>query len=47
MYWPANGEETFMKNGSKLLLRYRVLIHAGDHLEAKIAREFEKYRLQK
>jgi len=47
MYWPANGEETFMKEGTKLLLRYRVLVHAGDHIEAEIAREFEKYRLQK
>jgi len=47
MYWPVNGEETFMKDGTKLLLRYRVLIHAGDHLEAKIAQEFEKYRLKK
>ena len=47
MYWPANGEETFMKEGTKLRLRYRVVVHAGDHLEAKIAQEFEKYRLLK
>ena len=47
MYWPENGEETFMKEGTKLRLRYRVVVHAGDHLEAKIAQEFEKYRLLK
>jgi len=47
MYWPTNGEETFMKEGTKLLLRYRVVVHAGDHLAAKIAQEFEKYRLLK
>ena len=47
MYWPANGEETFMKEGTKLRLRYRVVVHVGDHLEAKIAQEFEKYRLLK
>ena len=47
MYWPANGEETFMKEGTKLRLRYRVVVHSGDHLEAKIAQEFEKYMLMK
>jgi len=47
MYWPTNGEETFMKEGTKLLLKYRVVVHAGDHLEARIAQEFEKYRLLK
>lgn len=47
MYWPSKGEETFLKKGTILLLRYRVLVHAGNHLDAKIAEEFEKYRLQK
>jgi hypothetical protein len=47
MYWPENGEETFMKEGTKLRLRYRVVVHAGDHMEAKIAQEFEKYMLLK
>jgi len=47
MYWPENGEETFMKEGTKLRLRYRVVVHAGDHMEAKIAQEFEKYMLVK
>jgi hypothetical protein len=47
MYWPANGEETFLKQGTKLLLRYRVLVHAGNYLDAKIAEEFEKYKMTK
>ena len=44
MYWPKNDTDTRMKNGEKLVLRYRVLIHAGSHLDAGIAREFEKYK---
>ena len=44
MYWPENGEETFLKKGTKLRLRYRVLVHAGNHLDAKIAEAFEKYK---
>lgn len=44
IYWPADGEETFMKEGTKLVLRYRVLVHSGNHLDAKIAEEFEKYK---
>ena len=46
MYWPQNGEETFMKKGDVLNLRYRVLVHAGDHLQAKIAEAFENYKTQ-
>ncbi|MBW6501459.1 MAG: PmoA family protein, partial [Bacteroidales bacterium] len=34
MYWPENGEETFLKKGTRLPLRYRVLVHAGTHTEA-------------
>jgi len=44
MYWPQNGEETFMQKGSILLLRYRVLVHSGTSEEADIAGQFEKYR---
>jgi len=44
MYWPENGEETFLKQGTKLILRYRVLVHSGDHTDAKIAEAFEKYK---
>jgi len=44
MYWPENGTETVMKKGTILNLRYRVLAHAGDHIKAKIAEEFERYK---
>jgi hypothetical protein len=47
MYWPENSEETFLKQGTKLLLRYRVLVHAGNHIDAKIAEAFEKYKSEK
>ncbi|MFZ0283318.1 MAG: PmoA family protein [Bacteroidales bacterium] len=44
MYWPQNDKETFMRKGTQLLLKYRVLVHAGTHLDAKIAEQFEKYK---
>jgi len=44
MYWPANGQNTVLQKGQKVHLRYRVLVHAGDHREAGIAEQFEKYR---
>jgi hypothetical protein len=44
MYWPENGKETFMKKGTTLKLRYRVLVHSGTNLEADIAGEFGKYK---
>ncbi len=44
MYWPANGMETFMKKGEKLLLRYRVLVHGGTTAEAKVAELFSQYK---
>jgi hypothetical protein len=47
MYWPKNDSDTFMKKGSALTLRYRVLVHAGDHNQAKIAEAFEKYKNEK
>lgn len=47
MYWPENGEATSMEKGTKLLLKYRVLVHSGNHLEAKIAEEFEKYKSER
>jgi len=46
MYWPENGTSIFMKKGTVLNLRYRVLVHSGDHNEAKIADEFERYKRQ-
>jgi hypothetical protein len=47
MYWPEDGIETFMKKGTTLTLRYRVLVHAGDHNQAGIAAAFEKYKTEK
>jgi hypothetical protein len=47
MYWPENGTETVLKKGTVLKLRYRVLVHAGDHNQAKIAEAFEKYKNEK
>ena len=43
MYWPENGEETFLKDGSKLVLKYRVIVQYGDHNHADIAGEYKKY----
>jgi hypothetical protein len=47
MYWPENEKETFMKKGTVLNLRYRVIVHSGDHLQANIAGAFEKYKNEK
>jgi hypothetical protein len=47
MYWPENDKETFLKQGTVLNLRYRVLVHSGDHLQANIAEAFEKYKNEK
>lgn len=44
MYWPENDENILLKKGKKLNLRYRVIVHTGDYIEAKIADEFEKYK---
>ncbi len=44
MYWPKNDKFTLLKKGKKIKLRYRVLVHSGDHKEAGIAKEFEKYK---
>jgi hypothetical protein len=43
MYWPENGENTLLQKGEVIELRYRVLIHSGDHMEAGIAEQYEKY----
>jgi len=47
MYWPENGTNTVLKKGSVLTLRYRVLVHSGDHNQAKIAEAFERYKNEK
>ena len=44
MNWPENGTDTSFKRGQVLQLRYRVLIHAGDQVEAGIAAQYEKYK---
>lgn len=46
MYWPENGEKTVLKKGDKIYLRYRVIVHTGDHKEADIAGEFEKFKME-
>ena len=47
MNWPENDKDVFMKKGTVLDLRYRVLVHSGDHTQAKIAEAFEKYKNEK
>ena len=44
MYWPENDKNIVIKKGEQIKLRYRVIVHTGDHKEAKIAEEFEKYK---
>jgi hypothetical protein len=44
MYWPENEKNITLKKGEQIELRYRVIIHSGNHKEAKIAEEFEKYK---
>jgi hypothetical protein len=43
MYWPANDKNTSLKKGEQIKLRYRVIVHSGNHTEAGIAEEFVKY----
>jgi len=43
-YWPENGANFNFRKGEKTTLRYRVLIHTGDHKAADIAGQFEKYK---
>ncbi len=44
MYWPANGTDLFLKKGTTLNLRYRVIVHAGDHIQTKIAEAYSRYK---
>ena len=44
MYWPENGSTITLKKGVQIKLRYRVLVHSGNHIEADIAGDFEKYK---
>lgn len=47
MYWPQNDKETTLKKGQTIKLKYRVLVHSGDIVTAKIAENFEKYKTEK
>jgi hypothetical protein len=48
MYWPENPDKgTFLRKGEKVHLQYRVLIHSGDHRDARIAEHFANYRSEK
>jgi hypothetical protein len=44
MYWPENGENIVLNKGDTIELRYRILVHSGDHMDAGIARQFENYK---
>ncbi|MFN4146385.1 MAG: PmoA family protein [Runella sp.] len=45
MFWPQDEKVgTVLNKGQTIRLRYRVLVHAGDHLMANIAEQFEKYK---
>lgn len=43
MFWPADDKATVLKKGEIVKLKYRVLIHSGSNVTAKIADEFKKY----
>jgi hypothetical protein len=43
MYWPEEGESTTIGKGQTVILRYRVLVHTGNHLEAQIAEHYKTY----
>jgi len=43
MYWPEDGNTSQFHKGDKITLRYRVLVHSGNHLEAGIAELFEEF----
>ncbi len=44
MYWPENDKELTFRKGEMIKLRYRVIVHSGDHLQAGIEEEFIKYK---
>ena len=47
MYWPPNDAPSIkVPKGEKITLRYRVLIHTGNHKTADISGQFEKYRTE-
>jgi hypothetical protein len=45
MYWPADGVATRLSRGSRLTLRYRILIFSGDVSTADVASRYRAYAL--
>ena len=43
MYWPADGSATRLTKGEQVLLRYRVLVFAGEQTTVELARRFAAY----
>ena len=47
MYWPRDEKAgSVYRKGDKLTLRYRVIIHSGNHETSNIAGQFEAYKSQ-
>jgi len=46
MYWHENDKNTSLKKGEQIKLRYRVIVHSGNHTDAGIAEEFAKYSME-
>ena len=44
LYWPETSEGFSMKKGEVLNLKYRVIVHSGNNIDANIAQEFDKYK---
>jgi hypothetical protein len=44
MYWPENDSDITLRKGEVVKLRYRVIVHTGNHLQAGIEEEFIKYK---
>ena len=44
MYWPENEDEgTKLSQGEHITLNYRIIVHSGNHISARIAKRFEDY----
>lgn len=44
MYWPQDGQNTTLKKGEMLNLKYRVVVHGGSDAEANLKSIFEEYK---
>jgi hypothetical protein len=47
MYWPADDQATHLKKGETIVLRYRVLVHAGDTKQANVAGKYETFKKER